>query len=183
MESNDSLPLTVTHAWLVQHEACKEEADLFRTIWPNGTGVTQEALATAASAGLNLEWFAKRVLSPTIYADYLTARTPFFKDYEAKRKLLLVDYHAKCAPLLAEYLAKHALLLAEYAAEDIPLHGGYDAKHVSLLTEYEAKRAPLLAHYAAKDIPLYGDYTAKGNTLLISILGAAYKKEASHNKA
>jgi len=126
-------PLTITRAWLDQYGACKDQADLFEKLWPQGAVVTQDTLASAARAGLSLEWLAEKVLPPALYAAYLAERVPLLADYMAKHEVLDADYHAKRAPLLADYRAKRAPLLVEYAAKDIPLYAEYEARRNTLL--------------------------------------------------
>ena len=166
-------PLTITRAWLDQYGACKDQADLFEKLWPQGAVVTQDTLTSAARAGLSLEWLAEKVLPPALYAAYLAKRVPLLADYMAKHEVLVADYHAKRAPLLADYQAMLAPLFDDYLAERVPLLADDQAKREVLDADYHAKRAPMLAEYAAKDIPLYADYEARRNTLLIAALLAA----------
>ena len=58
--TDNNPPLTITRAWLDQYGACKEQADLFEKLWPQGAVVTQDTLASAARAGLSLEWLAEK---------------------------------------------------------------------------------------------------------------------------
>ena len=126
-------PLTITCAWLAQHGACKDQADLFEKLWPDGAVVTKDTLARAARAGLSLEWLAEKVLPPALYAAYLAERVPLLTDDQAKREVLDAAYYAKRAPLLAEYRAKRAPLLEEYVAKDTPLYADYEAQRNTLL--------------------------------------------------
>ena len=88
-----TIPETVTAEWLTVHNACKEQQALFEKTWPEGVRVTKKALVQAAKVGLNLEWFAERVLPRSLYVDY-----------QAKRDALYAECQAKCAALLIEII-------------------------------------------------------------------------------
>ena len=97
-----SIPETITAEWLTVHDACEKQQALFEKTWPDGAHVTKKALVRAAKVGLNLEWFAERVLPRSLVADY-----------QAKCVVLNADYLAKCVALYADYLAKRDPLLIE----------------------------------------------------------------------
>ena len=113
-------PRTVTAAWLKENNACADEYDLFCKEWPGGCEATHDNLLRAAAIGLNLEWFAKRVLPPqvydelqsqrdTLYADYAARRAALYDDYEAGR--LFASYEELSAPLYGDYLSNRCALL------------------------------------------------------------------------
>ena len=158
----NSIPKTITAEWLTVHDACEEQQALFEKTWPDGAHVTKTSLVQAAKVGLNLQWFAERVLPRSLYADYRAKRAPLDADYQAKRDALYADYRAKCAPLDADYQAKRDALNADYQAKYAPLYA-----------DYQAKRAPLYADYQAKRDALNADYQAKCDALLIEIIWAA----------
>ena len=148
MESNESLPLTITPEWLKEHDACEDQVTLFEEIWPDGAAITQEALATAASAGLNLEWLAERLFSDSTYADYEVQRALLYADYLANRAPAYADYRAKWHLVCDEFDARLAALESEYAAVRIPIYDEYKAKVAPLLVDilwaaYEEGRASL----------------------------------------
>ena len=111
MRVNDPLPLTITRKWLDQHNACKDQADLFERIWPEGVAVTEEALADAAKAGLNLDWLAERVLSLPVYDEYLAKYALLYVDFQLERNALLPCSGSKIVSLAADYQAKCNTLL------------------------------------------------------------------------
>ena len=100
----NSIPETITAEWLTVHNACEEQQALFEKTWPDGAHVTKKGLVRAAKVGLNLEWFAERVLPRSLYADYQAKCAPMVADYLAKRAPLYADYRAKCDALLIEII-------------------------------------------------------------------------------
>ena len=131
----NSIPKTITAEWLTVHNACEEQQALFEKTWPGGAHVTKKALVQAAKVGLNLEWFAGRVLPRSLYADYRAKRAPLYADYQAKCAPLDADYRAKRAPLYADYQAKRAPMDADCQAKCAPLDADYRAKCDALLIE------------------------------------------------
>ena len=148
MESNESLPLTITRKWLEEHDACEDQVKLFEEIWSEGAVVTQEALARAAQAGLNLEWLAERLFSDSTYAEYEVQRDLLYADYLTKHAVPYADYRAKWHQVSGEFDARLTALESEYAAVRIPMYAEYKAKVAPLLVDairaaYERERAPL----------------------------------------
>jgi len=115
-------PLTITRAWLAQHDACEDQADLFEKLWPDGAVVTKDTLARAVRAGLSLEWLVKQVLSPAAYAAYLMER----------------------GPLDAGYMAEYVVLDAAYRATWNVMDAAHEANMNALLATYRARRDALL---------------------------------------
>ena len=117
MKSDNKPPLTITREWLKEHDACKNQADLFDKIWPEGTIVTQETLTEAGRAGLSLMWLAGQVLSDSDYTNYRAEYGPLCVDYETNRILLDADYEAERALLNAVYETKYDTLNADFKAK------------------------------------------------------------------
>lgn len=111
MKIDDPLPLTITRKWLDQHGACKDQADLFERIWPEGVAVTEEALVDAAKVGLNLDWLAERVLLLSVYDEYLAKYALLYVDFQLERNALLPCSGSKIVSLAADYQAKCNTLL------------------------------------------------------------------------
>ena len=109
----NSIPETITAEWLTVHDACKEQQALFEKTWPDGAHVTKTSLVQAAKVGLNLQWFAERVLPRSLYADYRAKHDAMNADYRAKCDALYADYQAKRDALDADYQAKYDALLIE----------------------------------------------------------------------
>jgi len=55
------MPMKITHALLVAHGACRDQAEQFLADYPDGLLPTVEALTCAAAAGLDV-WWAVRLL-------------------------------------------------------------------------------------------------------------------------
>ena len=105
-------PRTVTTEWLKSNNACPDAIDLFCKEWPEGGEVTHANLVRADAMGLSLEWFAKCVLPPQVYADYQAKRvTTLYADYQRYRSALYADYEARRSALYADYEASFAPLL------------------------------------------------------------------------
>ena len=110
-------PTIISRKWLDGHGACREQAQLFERVWPDGVAVTRETLELSAKAGLILKWLAKRVLPRPDYDDYQAQRKPLFADYLAQRAALYAAYRAQSGPLYAAYRAQSVTLEAAYRAQ------------------------------------------------------------------
>ena len=153
-------PRMITAAWLKENNACADEYDLFCKEWPGGCEATHDNLLRAAAIGLNLEWFAWRVLPPQVC-----------DDYEAQRAALFADYESCRAPLLADWSGKHAALCADYeSSRDVLMHADFEAKDTALHADFLAKRDALEAGYLGKCAPLYSDCEDKCHALIIPFL-------------
>ena len=124
-------PTIISRKWLRDHGACREQAELFERVWPDGVAVTRENLEQSATAGLSLEWFAEQVLPRSDYDDYQAQRYTLFAAYQAQRDMLFANFQAQ----------RNAL----YAA----LQSRRTAAHVALYTAYKTQIAPLGAAYHA----------------------------------
>ena len=93
-------PTIISRKWLDEHGACREQAQLFERVWPDGVAVTRETLEQSAKKGLILEWLAERVLPCSDY-----------DDYKAQRDTLDAGYFAHLDPLEAAYRAQFDTLL------------------------------------------------------------------------
>ena len=49
---------SVDVAWLLEHNACQNQVDLFRETFGDSVKLSRKALLRAANVGLNLGWFA-----------------------------------------------------------------------------------------------------------------------------
>ena len=151
---------TITAEWLKSNNFSASQYAIFCAEWPNGCEVTHDNLLRAAAMGLDMEWFAKRVLPPKVYADYHAKRAAtLYADYQRYRSALYADYESCRAALYADSQDNRAALYADYEDKDAPLFAAY-----------ESSRAAMFADYRAKDAPLYSDYQRYRAALLISTL-------------
>ena len=97
----------ITDEWLKENKACPDAIDLFCKEWPEGGEVTHANLLRAAAIGLDMEWFAKRVLPEEVYADY-----------EGKCAALYADYETSCALLIPILLNHFAALPAKQRRQE-----------------------------------------------------------------
>ena len=100
-------PRMITAAWLKSNKACPDAIDLFCAEWPEGCEATHDNLVHADAIGLDMEWFAKRVLPPQVFAAYEDSRSALLADYRAKRDPLHADFLNKCAALIISTLLNH----------------------------------------------------------------------------
>ena len=128
----------ITANMLRGKRACEEQVDLFESLFPNGTKIT-ESLCMKYGREFDLNWFTKRFFPENLREDYSAKRAPLWADYEAKHASLWEDYKAKRAPLLADYEAKNTPLLADYNAKNAPLWADYRAKNAILFWEVFSK--------------------------------------------
>ena len=81
-------PKVINREWLDEHGACREQAQLFERVWPDGVAVTREALEQFAKKGLPLEWLAEQVLPRSDYAALQSLCAPMVADYQAQHDTL-----------------------------------------------------------------------------------------------
>ena len=111
-------PKVISRKWLRDHGACREQAQLFERVWPDGVAVTRETLEQSATAGLRLEWFAERVLPRSDYAAYRALLRAQEVVYIAELDALNAAYQEQLAPsMYADYFAQLDSLYAAYKAQ------------------------------------------------------------------
>ena len=115
------LPPVITHEWLVEHDACEDQRDVFAAEWPDGVVLSEQSLYRAAELGLDLWWFAREYLPAPLLAEYERQRALLWAEYERQEAPLWAEYERQEAPLWAEYERQVALLLAEYERQVAPL--------------------------------------------------------------
>ena len=126
-------PTIISRKWLDEHGACREQAQLFERVWPDGVAVTREALEQFAKKGLPLEWLAEQVLPRSDYDDYQAQIAP-----------MKAAYQEQLAPLYADYQAQFDMQEAAYFAKIAPMVAAYQAQHDTLEAAYRAQRDTLL---------------------------------------
>ena len=115
--------MRVTVKSLRKLRACEDQVALFAAEWPDGVEVSEAVLLRAAEIGLDLDWWAQRVLSPPLLAEYERQRAPLWAEYERQCAPLGAEYERQCAPLWAEYERQCAPLLWRLMAEEDPRGG------------------------------------------------------------
>ena len=112
---------TITPEWLKSNNATADEYDLFCAEWPEGCEATHDNLVRAAAIGLDMEWFAKCVLPPQVFADYEEKCDALYAAFRSKSDPLFADFKARRAALEADYEARRSALYADYEASFAPL--------------------------------------------------------------
>lgn len=105
----------ITADWLISHEACTHQVEIFREEWPDGAEVNLTNALRAVERGLAIQWLAK-TLPPSERKAYKEAITPELNAYnEAARNdydeasrigLALKVYAEAIAPALVAALRK-----------------------------------------------------------------------------
>ena len=72
----------VTVAQLKKWGACADQVKTFARVFPEGAAPTLVNLRKAAKAGLDLDWYAEKVLSPTAWRAYQEATAPAWRAYQ-----------------------------------------------------------------------------------------------------
>ena len=93
-------PTIISRKWLDEHGACREQAQLFERVWPDGVAVTRETLELSAKAGLILQWFAERVLPRSNYAVFRAQWAALYAAYDAQYGMLYAAYQSQRDTLL-----------------------------------------------------------------------------------
>lgn len=86
------LPMVIDKTWLTEHYACREHRELFQQEWPDGGKVARKNLARAFEIGLDVNWFAKEILSGLLYETYNEELSKLYTIYAATR---LTAYEGK----------------------------------------------------------------------------------------
>ena len=135
-------PTIISRKWLDERGACREQAQLFERVWPNGVTVTRETLEQSAKKGLRLEWFAEQVLPRPDSAALQSQRAALFAALQAQRD-----------PLVAAHVAQRDMLFVNFQAQRFPLFAAYQAQIGTLEAAYRAQRDTLLINAVCN---LYG---------------------------
>ena len=146
--------------------------DLFCAEWPEGSEVTQDSLARAAAIGLNLEWFAKRVLPPQVYDELQSQRDTLYADYAARRAALYADFKSKRDALMyADFQGCRVLMLyADNQAQRAALFAEFQAKIAAQHADFVNNRDATYADYHSNGAALFAEFQAKIAALIIPIL-------------
>ena len=126
-------PTIISREWLDGHGACREQAQLFARVWPDGVAVTRETLEQSATAGLRLEWFAERFLPRSDYAAYQSQRAVLYAAYQAQLDTLYADYKVQRDTLHADYDAQRDTMEADSPTQIARLEAAYRAQRDTLL--------------------------------------------------
>lgn len=87
--------------------ACKEQVELFRRTFPDGADFTEPNILQAVAAGLNVDWFGKRVVAPEPWRAYEDATTAAWNAHEREKRPTRVVYDKEVtAALLAVWRTK-----------------------------------------------------------------------------
>jgi hypothetical protein len=63
--------------------ACENQVQVFEAEWPQGAALTLRNARRAAVLGLDLNWLARQVLTPSAWAAYKAACAPAWAAYKA----------------------------------------------------------------------------------------------------
>jgi hypothetical protein len=66
--------------------ACKEQVELFRQTFPDGADYTEANVLRAVAAGLNVDWFGKRVVAAESWRAYEDATTEAWNAHEREKR-------------------------------------------------------------------------------------------------
>ena len=88
----------ITVQMLKEHKACEDQVKTFGQLFPHGAAVTLRNVLRAVAAGLDIDWAAQHLLSPTAWETYEAARAPAWKTYEAARASAFVTVWAADHP-------------------------------------------------------------------------------------
>lgn len=72
--------MRITTKLLKKYNACKDQAELFVSLFPEGTEVTEEACLKALEGGINFEWACKHLLKDQ--NAYYSVKNPAFAAYD-----------------------------------------------------------------------------------------------------
>ena len=101
----------ITHAWLAERKACKEQLDIFDKEWPDGMELTKENLLKCAALQLNLNWIAEHYLDASLSAKFEKQRDSLLAEFERQEAPFWAEYERQRGPFWAEYERQEAIVL------------------------------------------------------------------------
>jgi hypothetical protein len=128
--------LRITLQELVALGACSGQRDLFRETFGTAAIVDEANAEKAVTAGLNVDWIARSVLT----GDYLA-------EYERSTRLAWAEYERSMRPAWGEYERSTRLAWAEYERSMQQAEAEYERSMQQAEAEYE--RSTALAFVAA----------------------------------
>lgn len=134
----------VTAAGLRKLGACAEQVEIVERAWPGGVTVTLRALRRATALGLNLDWWAQRVLSPEARTVYRQALATASDAYEQATTPARDAYEQARATAWDAYRQATATAWATHAQAAAPALAAYRQAMATALAVYEQARAPAL---------------------------------------
>ncbi len=137
--------MKITKELLERHNACEDQVDLFISLFPEGTEVTEESCLKAVEGGIDFEWACCNLLKNQ--DAYEAARKPLWDAYDAAVKAFRDAYNAAVKPFWDDYNAAIKPLRDAYIAAIKPLRDAYIAAKKPFLDAYNAARKPLLEEY------------------------------------
>ena len=105
----------VTAAMLRAWHACESQVRVFEAEWPQGAALTLRNARRAAVLGLDLNWLARQVLTPSA----LAARASALATYCVARAPAWAAYEAVCARALFRAIEKGSLRWPTIAKQEV----------------------------------------------------------------
>ena len=136
--------MLITRELLERKKACGDQVDIFAKEWPEDCEVTKANLLRAAKRHLDLDWFARHFLPPTLRAEYRRQVAPLVAQYIRQEAPIWAKYRRQMASLEAEYMRQEAPLWAESERQEALLWAEFGTQVAPLRAEYERQRALLV---------------------------------------
>jgi len=94
--------MKITKELLIKNDACREQVDLFCSVFPNGTRVTLATLQKARKNNLDIFWLEK-VIPVSAWAKYNEVSDSALAKYNEVRDSAWAKYNEVRDPALAKY--------------------------------------------------------------------------------
>ena len=94
--------MKITKELLIKNDACREQVDLFCSVFPNGTRVTLATLQKARKNNLDIFWLEK-VIPVSALAKYNEVSDPAWAKYSEVCNSALAKYNEVSDPAWAKY--------------------------------------------------------------------------------
>jgi len=111
--------MKITKELLIKNDACREQVDLFCSVFPNGTRVTLATLQKARKNNLDIFWLEK-VIPDSALAKYREVRDPALAKYNEVSDSALAKYNEVSDSALAKYNEVRDSALAKYNEVRVP---------------------------------------------------------------
>ena len=110
----------VTVAQLKKWGACADQVKSFARVFPEGATPTLVNLRRAAKAGLSLDWYAEKALSPTAWRAYQETKAQAWRAYQETTAPAWRAYQETKAQALRAYQETTAQALRNAIKQDKP---------------------------------------------------------------
>ncbi len=129
------MPKTITLEWLKEHYACEDQIEIFLQVFGNSAELNEANAAKALEAGLDLDWFARHILTPPARDEFERVRATALEEFNRVRATAMEEFNQVRAIGWAAYERDGDW--QEYDRIKVPAWAEYSRVVKTALAEYE----------------------------------------------